>query len=141
MFNTLTFTAGEEYTTDGKPKYDAVIQKFELYCNPKNNETYARYLFQTRLQEEHETFDHFVVDLKNQSKKCNFICTKCQDTTFRDSMIKDQIVIGVNHENLQEWLLCDTNLNLDSAISTCLATEAARQRMKSLSITRDNKPN
>ena len=102
VFNTLTFTAGEEYTTDGKPKYDAVIQKFELYCNPKNNETYARYLFRTRLQEEHETFDHFVVDLKNQSKKCNFICTKCQDTTFRDSMIKDQIVIGVNHENLQE---------------------------------------
>ena len=41
-------------------------------------------------------------------------------------MIKDQIVIGVDDENLQERLLRDTNLNLDSAISTCLATEAAR---------------
>ena len=42
VFNTFTMTDEE------KDSYDAVIAKFEEYCNPKKNETYERFVFNSR---------------------------------------------------------------------------------------------
>ena len=46
VFNTVSFTDGE------RDNFAAVIPKFDQYCTPGVNETYERYVFRTRLQDE-----------------------------------------------------------------------------------------
>ena len=49
-----------------------VIHAFEVHCNPKKNETVERYKFFTRVQEEGEPLEKFIVDLKILASTCNF---------------------------------------------------------------------
>ena len=44
-------------------------------------------------------------------------------------MIRDQIIFGANENKLQEKLLRETDLTLDSAIKICQASELARQQI------------
>lgn len=82
MYNTFKFNAGESQT------YEAVSQKFKEYCTPKTNETYERYVFRTRKQQEGESFEQFLRDVQLQAQSCKF-----RDLT--SSMIRDQVVYGV----------------------------------------------
>lgn len=75
-----------------------VIKKFDERCMSKKNETYERYVFRSRLQQQEETFDTFLTDLKIKAQSCNF-------DDLRDSMIRDQIVFGTNEKKLREKLL------------------------------------
>ena len=49
-----------------------VIAAFEEHSNPKKNETVERYKFFTRVQEEGESIETFVTDLKLLATTCNF---------------------------------------------------------------------
>lgn len=82
MYNTFVFTKDE------KDKYDAVIAKFEQYCTPKKNVICERYVFRNRMQKESESIEQYVTDLRLKSQSYNF-------GLLGDSMIRDQIVIGV----------------------------------------------
>lgn len=84
VFNMLVFDREED-----KGKYDVVIRKFDLHCSTKKNETFERYVFRSRLQLQGKTFDSFVMDLKLKARTCNF-------GLLHDSMIRDQIVFGIN---------------------------------------------
>jgi len=68
---------------------DSVVQKFEEYCIGQTNETFERYLFNSRSQKEDESIDHYVLALRTLLKSCNF----CQ--CLHDSLIRDRIVFGV----------------------------------------------
>ena len=92
VYNTLTFTG-----TD-KEKYDKVITKFKDYCTPQQNETYERFKFHSRKQKEGERIEQFVTDLRLQSQSCNF-------GELKDSLIRDQIIIGVRDHGVRENLL------------------------------------
>jgi len=113
VYNTFVFTENE------KDKYEAVIEKFEQYCTPRKNEAYKRYVFRTRLQNESE-------NLRLKSQSCNFgmLC---------DSMIRDQIVIGVQDKRVRMQLLKETDLTLERAIKICQASECALAQLKSFS--------
>ena len=43
---------------------DSVVQKFEEYCIGQTNETFERYLFNSRSQKEDESIDHYVSALR-----------------------------------------------------------------------------
>ena len=64
--------------------------------------------FNQRIQEEGETFDDFVTDIKILSKNCNFCATS------HDSMIRDRIVTGIN-DTLRKKLLAEPKLTLKQA--------------------------
>ena len=119
VYNTFTFDTGDEN------KYSVVVKKFEDYCNPKKNETYERYVFNSRNQAPGESFEQFVIDLKIKAKSCGF-------DTLKDSMIRDRIVLGVNNPRIRERLLREDNLDLVSAIRICQAAEAAQKQVQSL---------
>lgn len=74
------------------------MNKFELYCTPKSNETYERYVFRTRMQAEGESFESFYRDIQLKAQSCNF-------STLSDSFIRDQIVYGVVDKTLRKRLL------------------------------------
>lgn len=69
------------------------------------------------MQEPGEPFEHFVRDLKTQAGLCNF-------GDLRDSMIRDQIVFGIQNDKLREKLLRNTSLTLQKAEQSCKAAEA-----------------
>ena len=55
VYNTLTWDEeGDEL------KIEKVLEKFELYCNPRKNTIYERYVFFSRDQESGESINHYV---------------------------------------------------------------------------------
>ncbi|XP_041665971.1 uncharacterized protein LOC121524587 [Cheilinus undulatus] len=118
VYNTFVFTEDE------KDKYDAVIAKFEQYCTPKKNETSERYVFRNRIQKESESIEEYITDLRLKSQSCNF-------GTLCDSMVRDQIVTGVQDKRVRMHLLKETDLTLEKAIKICKASEGAKAQIKS----------
>ena len=120
VYNTFAFSEEEE------GEYESVIGKFDSYCNPKKNETYERYVFNSRKQLEGDAIEQFVTDLKLKAQTCQF-------DNLRDSMIRDRIVLGVRSERVRERLLREDDLDLGKAIKICQAAEVTERQIETLS--------
>ena len=118
VFNTFVFAS-----EDDNEKSDKVVEKFDEHCSPKKNETFKRYVFRSHTQVQADSFDAFVTDLKLKAGTCNF-------GQLKDSMIRDQIVFGINDQRVRERLLRETDLTLAGAMKICHASELAQQHAK-----------
>ena len=107
-------------------EYQSVIGKFDAYCNPKKNETYERYVFNSRKQLEGDAIEQFVTDVKLKAQTCQF-------DTLRDSMIRDRIVLGVWSQRVRERLLREDDLDLGKAVKICQASEVTERQIETLS--------
>ena len=76
-------------TPDSDRTVQDILQVLNEYVVGIVNETYERFAFRQRKQEEGEAFDTFYNDLRVLSRTCNF-CSKCND-----SMLRDQLVEGI----------------------------------------------
>lgn len=114
-----TFNAFD-LTDDNKKKYAEVVKAFEAYCAPKKNEVYEAFKFNSRNQENGETFDSFLLDLKKLVKNCGY-----QD---KDRMIRDRIVIGVGDDSLRKKLLEKDDLDLKKCIEMARSAEITHKR-------------
>ena len=83
IYNTFTFSESED-----RDKLSVLKKKFEDYVNPRKNTVFERYKFWECKQQEGETIDQFITELKTRSRSCEF-----GDQT--DSMVRDRIVFGV----------------------------------------------
>ena len=119
LYNGFVFEAGQEEDPA------QILAKFNDYCTPKTNLTYERHKLNTRAQAPGESFDSFYTDLCNLAKTCNY-------GDLYNDMIKDRIVCGIVNKSLQQKLLRDTKLTLDSAIDTCRAWEATETHSATL---------
>ena len=107
-FKTATFLSciGEEAmeifegldfaSEDKRTKFDIVVKKFQDLCLGETNETYERFLFNSRQKNETETVDQYITALRTLAKTCNFCAC------LRDSLIRDRLVIGINNNALPE---------------------------------------
>ncbi|KAJ8031349.1 hypothetical protein HOLleu_28054 [Holothuria leucospilota] len=120
IYNTFKF----EPQGDEK-KLQCIKAKFEAYCNPKKNLTVERHVFFTRAQNEGESIDTYVTDLKNKSKTCEF-------GNLEESLITDRIVCGIRSTGLRERLLRETDLTLSKALTICRAAELSKTGVKDL---------
>ena len=102
-----------------------MLGKYEKYCSPKSNLTYERHQFNIRNQNEGESIDSYVTDLRILSKSCEF-----GDLT--DSLIKDRLVCGVKQDTVRSRLLWETDLTLQKAIDICRAAETSTQQLKAM---------
>ena len=130
VYNTFAFEETDKViAADGTitdvNKHSAVIRKFSEYCAPRKNETYERYVFRSRVQKHLEPMDKFITDLKNKVKSCGF-------GTLEDSLVRDQIVLGVGDIKLKERLLRIEKLTLTETERLCLASEAVNSQIKAL---------
>ena len=86
------------------------------------NESIERRNLRRRTQHPGETFDDFLVSLRELAKTCNFCSNDCLQKAIRD-----QIIEGLcDGESIQE-LLQVQDLTLDAAISKCRGLEAAKK--------------
>lgn len=117
VYNTFTFEMEEEN------KLDVVLRKFDGHCLLRKNETFERYVFRSRMQQQDESFDSYLTDLKIKAASCNF-------GVLRDSLIRDQIVFGTKDGKTREKLLRETDLTLETAVKICQASEMAGEHAK-----------
>ena len=90
LYNTFQFATEEDRT-----KLDVLKSKFEEYVNPRKNTVFERYRFWEYKQQEGETIDQFITELKTRAKSWEF-------GDQHDSMIRDRIVFGVSDTRLKE---------------------------------------
>ena len=76
--------------------------------------------FCRRTQEPGESFDDFLLALRELVKACNFFSNECIQKNIRDQLIE-----GILDGDTVEDLLQIKDLNLDKAIQVCQAQEAA----------------
>ena len=81
---------------------DTVI-KLKARYKPSQNTTLSNYEFHKLKQQAMETFDTFVNRVKHEADNCNF---SCGDTcTVKDTMVRDQVVIGVSDNEIRKSAL------------------------------------
>ena len=108
---------------------EVIYEKFEAYCTPRKNVTVERFVFHSRKQAPGEPIDVFVTDLKRLASTCEF-------GELKNSLIKDQTVLGVQSEKLRATLLekggAERGLSLEEAVSCCKLKEIAQSQLKSI---------
>ena len=83
--------------------------------------------FRKRTQQVGESFDDFLMSLRELVKTCNFCSDVCTNKN-----ICDQIIEGILDADTTEDLLQETDLTLAKAISKCQAQEAAKKQRSHL---------
>lgn len=113
--------------------YDEVSQALINHCKPKALVTLGRHKFRARIQNEGESFNDFLADLKKLSKDCGF-----NDNARIEELI-DQIIKGIREERTRNHLLCTANLTYAQVIAKALADEKTSVTVKSLKMDKDIK--
>ena len=90
-------------------------------------------MFHNSNQQHSETFEQFLTAIRVLIKSCNF-CDACRNATLRY-----RIVLGVYDRDVQEALLKQCNISLDTTIDMCRAAEHARSQSKVICLEAVNK--
>ena len=104
---------------------DILFNKFAEYTAPKKNTVFSHYNFQERKQQQGETFETFVPDLRNLVKDCNY--------DKPSEIVRDRIVAGILSQDIPEKLLTEGDaLTMDKAFDQAVTYETTQQCLKSM---------
>ena len=103
-----------------------IIKEFDKFIVGEANETYERYCFNRRNQEEDEHFELFYADLQRLLKTCNY-CDSC-----KPSILRDRILLGTADTSARNEMLKIRDLTLTKAIDICKSYEKAQSQSKAL---------
>ena len=111
---------------DARSNLTTIKNAFEAHCIGEINVVYERYVLYQRVQENGETFDNFLSDLRKLVKTCDF-------GAVEDSTIRDRIVMGIRDDTTRRKLLQTRQLDLKTAIDICRASESAAKHLRAMS--------
>ena len=111
---------------DTQRTVEEILDRFDRFAIGETNETYERFVFNNRSQEQDETFENFYAAIRSLIKSCNF-CDRCLD-----SILRDRIVVGIRDPDTQTALLKERNLTLERAVDTCKSAENASAHGRAL---------
>ncbi|XP_045023566.1 uncharacterized protein K02A2.6-like [Daphnia magna] len=117
IFDTFVFaTAGDD------KKIKPVLDKFDSHFEPLKSEVFERFKFLRRHQQPGESFDSWIVCLRGMLKGCNY-------GTSVESVLRDQVVLGIADTQTREKLLFEKSLDLAKACDIVRACEASRAQL------------
>ena len=121
----------EKSFTHGKDesKEDPECLKFGELCIPQTNVTLEQHKFNTWVQQHGEAIQWYVSDLMNKASTCEF-------DDLKNEIIKDQLVCGIENNQLRQSLLWEGKLTFQKAIELCQISELPEQRMKAYDCTK-----
>jgi len=102
-----------------------IMDVFDKHCNLKKNETVERYKFFSRFPNPGKSLEKFITDLKLLAMTCNF-------GDFKDSLVREPIICGMQDKQLCEVLLKDPCLDLQRCLDACRAAELSKEPSKTL---------
>ncbi|KAL0878513.1 hypothetical protein ABMA27_003602 [Loxostege sticticalis] len=107
--------------------YKELLAKFEAYFLPKVNVTMERHKLFNRRQQDNESIDDYVTDLKNISHQCEF-------GVLRENLLRDVFSLNLHGDNqyLKEKLLTDCPKTLEEAVNIAKSLEETRRQSKIL---------
>ena len=105
--------------------YDELVKLMQGHLYPAPNPIAERFKFNNRDRQASETISDYVAVLRKLSEHCNY-----GDTL--DDMIRDRLVCGVRDEKIQQKLLCEKKLTLNSALKIAQAMESATKYSMSI---------
>ncbi|XP_026287254.2 uncharacterized protein K02A2.6-like [Frankliniella occidentalis] len=103
--------------------YGKVVGALKKYCDSlyEYNETYERFIFSRRDQQEGESFDSFYQAIQELVVSCNY--------PDQSKQLRDRIVQGTRDKSLQESLLRIKNLTEDVAAQQARSAETSRNQV------------
>ena len=114
-------------TEEDKTNLSKIMEKLDEFAIGEVNETYERYIFNSRNQESDESIDVYVAALRKLAQTCNF----CE--CLHDTLIKDRIVLGVKSKQLRKRLLQERKLTLSKCVDICRSSEATTSQLQAIS--------
>ena len=117
-------------TVGDAKKLKPVLDKFDSFFKPLHSEVFERYKFRIRNQLPGESFDNWMLDLRGLVKNTNY--TSLTAITIEDSMLRDQIVLGILDPTVREKLLIEKDLTFAKACEIVRACEAARSQLQKI---------
>lgn len=106
------------------PYYDTAVAAFDAHFEPKRMVAYERYVFRQMSQKPSERLSDFVLRLRVQAKRCDFL------PNVVDEMIIDQITEKGNSDALRQEILKRDVRSLTEIIA--LGTTMAESKMRSM---------
>ena len=122
---TLAIVNNLGLTDEQRNSVDAIITTIKRHIDGQINESVERRNLRSRTQQQGESFDDFLVALREMTKTCNFCNAQCTQKSIRD-----QIIEGLLDKDTVEHLLRQQELSLEAAITICRAQEAAKKQCK-----------
>ena len=115
-----------DMTEENRRRLSEIMIEFDKYAIGETNETYERYMFNSRNQKEGESMDKYVTQLRTLVQTCGFrMC-------LNDSLIRGRIVLGihVNGGNTRKQLLRQPKLTLQKYIEIAKGEEVSSMQHK-----------
>ena len=106
-----------------KDDSDKVIKALDIFIKGGINDVVWRLRYMNRHQQEGESFDDWLISLREIARKCNFgkCCDRCENLR-----LLDQIVLGVRDPDIRQKLLAKgADLTLEIASDICQSEEHA----------------
>ena len=103
QISTLLYCLGEEadsvltsmnITEEERKVYKTVLSKLDAYFKVRRNVIYERARFNRRSQQPGETVEQFIMALYELTDTCNY-------GELKDEMIRDRIVVSIQHSSLR----------------------------------------
>ena len=107
-----------------RKKLCSIIDAFEKYAIGDLNDTYERYVFNSRDQHADENIDAYVTTLRTLAKTCKF----CD--CLNETLLRDRIVVGIRNNQVRKKLLQVRDLTLVRCIDICRSSEATESHLK-----------
>ena len=125
-FSRETVTVMENLGLSEEQRWNAkdIVKAIGMYVTGQLNESVERRSFRRRVQQPGESFDDFLVSLRELAKTCNFCDNGCTEKNIRDQVIEG-LICGD--------LLKERNLTLDATVSKCRAQETACKQRAEMS--------
>ena len=98
--------------------FDAIVKLLDNHISPKPLVIAERFRFHKRDQKDGESIPVYVAELRKLSEHCNFIANL-------NDALRDRLVCGIKHGNIQKKLLSESELTLQKAIDIATAMETA----------------
>lgn len=138
LLNCIGEEALEVYNTFKMPslkkeKYDDVMKVFETYCNPKKDILHARFLFYSRKQNDGESFDSFLTEIKALGRNCEF--------TNEEELLRDKLVLGTNDNETRVILIMMGDISLKDAIEHLRLAEIRKVQARNKRASADSRIN
>lgn len=105
--------------------YKEMVDKLKARLDKTESDLVQRLKFNVRVQQPDESLEDFVLSVKLQAEFCNF-------ENFKQMAIRDRIVAGVRDKSLQQRLLNEEKLTLETAEKLIATWEIARNNAKNM---------
>ncbi|XP_062706892.1 uncharacterized protein K02A2.6-like isoform X2 [Aedes albopictus] len=106
-------------------RYDDMIKKLKERFDKVEPDMMQRYRFYNRYQRPDETAESYILAVKLQAENCDF-------KEFKETAIRDRLVMGLYDKELQKKLLMDEDLSLAAVEKKIISSEVAGNQANSI---------